>query len=116
MVALVAPALESAAVAEREQHLDDSVLKYPRRREPSVIEDAQHRGVLRKDLGDESLNPSGRRVDREALEQPRRDPAAVQIIGDGERDFGARRIAQADVGRKRDRAKLPVRAGKFREQ
>ena len=116
MVALVAPALEVAAVAEREQHLDDAVLKYPRRREPRVVEHAQHRGVLREDLGDESLNSSGRRVDREALEQPRRDPAAVQTIGDGERDFGARRIAQTHVGGKRDWAKFPVRAHELREQ
>ncbi len=59
---------------------------------------------------------SRRRVDRQALEQPRRDPAAVQIVGDGERNLGARRIAQADVGRERDRAKLPIRADQLREQ
>ena len=38
--------------------------------------------------------PTGRRALGELLEQPRADAAALQLVGDGERDLGDRRVAQ----------------------
>ena len=110
VVALVAPALEVATVAERE-HAPRSTPSWSTRdvSKPASSNTRSIATFCGSTSATNSSNPGSRRVRREALEQPRPDPAAVQIVGDGERDLGARRIAQADVGRERDRPKRPIR-------
>ena len=92
---------------ELEHDLDDAGLDVRARLEAGVVEHAQHRAVLRQHVGDELFDSDGGRVRGEPLEQARPDAAPVQVVGDGERDLGARRIVQADVRRERDRPQRP---------
>jgi hypothetical protein len=59
-------------------------------------EHLQHRGVLRQDFGGKSPHPLvlGRR--HQLLEQQRRQPPVVGMVGDGERDL-RRAVRAADL-------------------
>ena len=65
-------------------------LELARDLEAGVGEDGEHRGVLGQHLGDEALDPGLGRARGELLEQARADPAALQLVGDGEGDLGRR--------------------------
>ena len=53
--------------------------------------------------------PASPARERELLEQARADPAALLLVGDGERDLGGRGVAQARVARERDDRARAVR-------
>jgi hypothetical protein len=76
---------------ERDRHLGHAIVVVTLDREPGVGEQVQHRGVLGQHLRGErghALAPGGR---DQMLEQERRDTTVVHVLGDRERDLGARR-------------------------
>ena len=60
--------------------------------------------VLGEDLRNESIDPRSAGVRGEPLEQTARDPAVLELVGDGEGDLGARRVAQPNPGPEPDHA------------
>ncbi len=76
----------------------------------------EHRAVLWQHLRNQLVDPGGGGVRGESLEQPRTDPVAVELVGDGKGDFGAMRVAQPDVGGECDRPHAAVRPGELPEQ
>ena len=117
MIALV-PARDGRATRgfEVQDNLDHAVLELARHVEPCVVEDTQHRAVLRKHLRDELLDPDGGRVRREPLEQPRAGATALEVVGDRECDLGTARVVQLHVRGERDRAQRSARAGELTEK
>ena len=89
---------------DRELHLDHAARKLAGQLEARPLEHTEHRLVLRQHLGDEPLDPDRRGASREPLQQPRPDPSALLVVGDGEGRLGQRGIAQADVVADRDDA------------
>ena len=65
--------------------------------EADRLEDAEHLPVVGHHLGEEPLDALGGCPSRKLLEQTGPDAATLERVGDGECDFGQRRIAQADV-------------------
>ena len=106
MVALVHGLLVGRGLGDREPHLDLAPLERAPDLEPRVLEHRQHRPVLRHHDGDEALDPGGARQRRELLEQARPDSAALEVVGDGERDLGRVGLAQPRVAREGDDALL----------
>ena len=70
---------------------DDAVVALFGQMEAGVMEDAQHRTVLGKDLRVEPGQPQAATPVREVPQQRRRDPEAVQRVVDEERHLGSRR-------------------------
>ncbi len=101
VVSLVGDRLRPGRDAEHD--LDHTVLQRAAALEAGVVEDAEHRAVLRQHLGNELGEPGRGGVRRQPLEQPSADPTAMQIIGDGERDLRAARIMKLNIGGERDR-------------
>ena len=53
-------------------------------------EDPEHLGVAGQGVGDEDVDAVPRATTGEVLEQQRRDPPTLLIVGDGEGDVGLR--------------------------
>jgi hypothetical protein len=102
----VVPLLDTLAIAlggvDREPHLDDPALELAADLEARVGEDAQHGPVRGHDLGDERVDADVRRPGCQLLEQARRDPAPLVLVGNRERDLRATGIAQPREARERD--------------
>ena len=71
---------------------------------PASSKTREHRPVAGEHLGDEALDPVRRGAAASCSSRRVPMPAALQLVGDGERDLGADRIAQPDVARERDDA------------
>ena len=65
-----------------------------RRRSPRPRTPAASRALSRHHLGDEALDAGRGRALGELLEQARPDAAPLELVGDRERDLGARGVAQ----------------------
>ena len=87
---------------DRQRHLGDAALVLALDLEARALEDAQHRAVVGQHLREEAADPHLAGLLRELLEQPRADALALQLVGDRERDLGARRVAQPHVAAERD--------------
>ena len=102
VVALVDALLVARRRLDREPDLDDAAVERPRRPEADVLEDGEHAAVLGQHLRDERLDPALRGALGQLLEQPRADPLALLVVGDGEGGLGGARIAQPHVVADRD--------------
>ena len=82
---------------DRERHLDDSARERPGNNEAGLREDAQHRLVVRDDLGDEARDSLLGGTLRQLLEQTRANPAPLVAVGDCEGDLGYFAFAKTHV-------------------
>ena len=100
--------LDARAIAlrgrDRELNLQLAALQLARQLEARRFEDAEHRPVVGKHIGDEALDPDRGRARRELLEQSRADAPSLVLVGDGERGLGERGVAETDVVGDRDDA------------
>ncbi len=102
VVAAVDEFLKRRCRGERQAHLDYPSLERTRCDEACIREHPEHRRVRREDLGEELLDARCRSELREALEQSRADPSALEVIGDREGDFGGSDVSKPDVASERD--------------
>ena len=126
MVALVDAGAKGLGRRDREAHLDLAALELANGFEAGVAEDSEHRRVVGQHLGDEALDPGGGRALGELLEQPRPDPAPLELVGDREGDLRRGLVPQAQVLGHRDdlvacdgdehAAVAPVRVEEVRDQ
>ena len=91
---------------DREPHLDLASAELSRDVETRVAEDAEHGPVLGQNLRDELLDADLRCERREALEEPRADAPALEVVLDRERDLGGAPVTEARVIRKRHHSPL----------
>ena len=94
VIALVDGSAITRGGLDLEAHLRRAALEPPRDGEAGVGEDAEHRLVVRHDFGDERRDPGrGGRLGQ-LLQQARADTVTLKLVGDGEGDLGAARVAQ----------------------
>ena len=89
---------------DREGDLERAAVELARDAEAGVLEDPKHRCVVRHHLGDEPLDAGCGRALRQLLEHARADPAALVLVGDGERDLCSGRVAEPRIACERDDA------------
>src|SRR5919204_769767 len=97
VVALVDARLVPLRRCDRKADLELAAVELPGDLEARGLEDAEHRAVLRQDLGDEALDTLFRCERGEALEQARSDPMPLELVGHGERGLSGCWVAQAVV-------------------
>ncbi len=90
------------------RHLHLAALERSRDLESDPLEDADHCRVVGHHLADESFDSARACKRGESFQHPRRDPSPLIVVGDGEGDFRAPRIAQPHVVRERHDAVLAV--------
>ena len=89
---------------EREGQFHHAIGHPPLNRQPGIGEDPEHRRVLCQRLGRECAQPALPGDRHQVLQQERRDPLAVHVVGYGERDFGDTWLACGFVARHSDQA------------
>ncbi len=85
-------------------HLHLAALESSRDLEPDALEDADHRRVVGHHLPHESFDPAWTCERGQPFQHPRRDSSPLVVVGHGEGDLGAARIAQPHVVRQSDDA------------
>jgi hypothetical protein len=91
------PARIGDVAGQVEGQLDDTVRPCAPGQQAGISEDFQHRSVLGQDIGGEGPHPLLVSSRHEVLEQQRRYPAVVSMIGDGHRDLRRDRRLRALV-------------------
>ena len=81
------PAGIGAIAGQVEGQLGDAIRQLAPGPQPRVGEYLQHRGVLGQDLGGKGPHPPAAGRGDQVLEQQRRYPPMVGMVGDGERDL-----------------------------
>ena len=102
MVALVHARGEPLGGRDREPHLDGAALELAHDLEADVLEDLEHRAVVREHLGEERLDPERARARGELLQEPGAEPLALELVGDHERDLRRGRVTQPREARQGD--------------
>ena len=107
MVAIVDPGDIAAGRLDQQGRLDHTTGHSLLHSEPRRVDDIEHLVIAREDLEHETLDSARGSTCRQLLEQTRANSDSLHLVGNGERDFGGGRIAQAVEARQSDHALTP---------
>ena len=104
VVALVDVAEIRLGGLDRECDFEGAAVELARDAEAGVLEDPEHRRVVRHHLGDEPLDAGCGRALRQLLEHARADPTTLVLVGHSKRDLRSGRVAEPRIACERDDA------------